>query len=72
MSDLTIAEQQTAVRVNKVAENSIVLSNIIELVTSVIAKIAGNDIADTVNKESLSRKVLSGLVANRLKDKILG
>lgn len=71
MSDLTIEEQQSVVRVNKVSDNAIVLSNVVELVTSVVTRVAGKDIADTIGKESLSRSVLSGLVANRIKEKLL-
>lgn len=71
MSDLTLQEQQDAIKVNNTLDNSLVLSNIVELATSVIIKIAGQDIADTINKESLNRNILSNLVANRIKEKIL-
>lgn len=71
MSDLTLQEQQDAIKVNNTLDNSLVLSNIVELTTSVIIKIAGQDIADTINKESLNRNILSNLVANRIKEKIL-
>jgi len=71
MSDLTIEEQENIVKINKVLDNSLVISNIVELASSVIIKIAGKDIADTLDKQSLNRNVLSNLVSNRIKEKIL-
>lgn len=71
MSDLTVQEQEDVIKVNNILDNSLVLSNILELATSVIIKISGKDISSTINKESLNRSVLSNLVANRLKEKIL-
>lgn len=71
MADMTIEEQHQAVKVKKVRESAIVLSNIVELATSVVAKIAGKDVADSIERQSLSRSVLTNLVANRIKDKIL-
>lgn len=67
----TLEEQESAIKTTKILDNSLVLSNIIELSTSVIIKIAGKDIADTLNKQSLSRNILSNLVANRIKEKVL-
>jgi hypothetical protein len=71
MSDLTVEEQENVIKTNKILDNSIVLSNVIELSTSVMIKIAGKDIADTLNKQSLNRNILSNLVSNRIKEKIL-
>lgn len=71
MSDLTVEQQQTAIRMKKIQDNAIVLSNVVELATSVIVRIAGKDIADSVNNQTLSRNVLTNLVANRAKDQIL-
>lgn len=71
MSDLTLSEQQTAHTNKQILDNAITLSNIVELSTSVIVRIAGKDIADSINKQSLSRNILSNLVANRIKEKLL-
>jgi len=71
MNTLTVQEQEDCIKTNKIVDNSIVLSNIIELATSVIIKIAGKDIADSIGEQSLNRNVLSNLVANRIKEKIL-
>lgn len=71
MADLTLSEQYSQIKINNIVEQSIVISNCIELATSVIVKIAGKDIADTLNKQSLSRSMLSNLVANRIKEKVL-
>lgn len=71
MSDLTVQEQEDVIKTTKIADNSIVLSNVVELATSVIIKIAGKDIADSVGNQSLNRNMLSNLVANRIKEKVL-
>ena len=71
MSDLTVQEQEDIIKTSKIADNSVVLSNVVELATSVIIKIAGKDIADSVGNQSLNRNMLSNLVANRIKEKVL-
>jgi len=71
MSDMTIEEQQQAVKGGKIRDNAVVVSNIVELATSVVSRVAGKDVADSIGKQSLSRAVLSNLVANRIKEKIL-
>ena len=70
MSDLTVAEQESLIKTTKIAENAVVLSNVVELATSVIIKIAGKDIADTLGQQSLNRNMLSNLVASRVKENI--
>ncbi len=71
MSDLTVQEQEDIIKTTKIADNAVVLSNVVELATSVIIKIAGKDIADSVGNQSLNRNMLSNLVANRIKEKVL-
>lgn len=71
MKNLTLQEQENGIKTDKILHNSILLSNVIELSTSVIMKIAGKDIADSVGDQSLNRNVLSNLVANRIKEKVL-
>lgn len=71
MSDLTVQEQEDIIKTTKIADNAVVLSNVVELATSVIIKIAGKDIADSVGEQSLNRNMLSNLVANRIKEKVL-
>jgi len=71
MSDLTVQQQEDIIKTTKIADNAVVLSNVVELATSVIIKIAGKDIADNVGNQSLNRNMLSNLVANRIKEKVL-
>ena len=71
MSDLTVQEQEDIIKTTKIADNAVVLSNVVELATSVIIKIAGKDIADSLGQQSLNRNMLSNLVANRIKEKVL-
>lgn len=69
--DATLQEQESILKVGKIVDNAIPLANIIELSASVIIKVAGKDVADTLQQESLNRNILSNLVANRIKEKLL-
>lgn len=71
MSDLTIEEQQDLLKTKQIMDNAVPLSNVVELATSIVIQLAGKDVADSINKQSLNRTVLSNLVANRIKEKIL-
>lgn len=71
MSDLTIEEQQSLLKNKKIFDNAAVTSNIVELVSSVISRANGKDIAYTSGNDNLSRKVLNNLVTSRLKSKLL-
>lgn len=70
MLDLTIEEKQERAKMTKVYGNAVVVSNIIEVVTGVIVRVAGKDIADSVGGESLNRSLLSNMVAGRIKEKL--
>lgn len=72
MSDLTIEEQQTAIKLGKVKDNLLPVANTIELVASVISRVAGKDISDSLGKDGLTRGVVNNLIANRIKEKVLG
>lgn len=71
MSDLTVEEQQNLLKTKQIMDNAVPLSNVVELATSIVIQLAGKDVADSINKQSLNRTVLSNLVANRIKEKIL-
>ena len=71
MSYMTLQEQQTQLQLRKTLDNGVILANIIEVSTNVVSRVAGKDIADSVNRQTLSRNVLSNLVANRIKTRIL-
>lgn len=71
MSNQTPNELENKVKAERVVANAIPLSNILELSVSVIKKLAGSDIADTIGSESVTREVLTNLVANRIKEKLL-
>lgn len=68
MSDLTLEEEQDRIRLKKIADNTLVLANIIELTSSTIARVNGKDAE--YSKENLTRSVLSNIVAKRLKVKL--
>lgn len=73
MADLTLSvtEQTDLIRRNRIKENGIVLANVIELAANVISGMAGTDIADTINKQTLNRSVLANLIAGRIKEQLL-
>lgn len=71
MSDLTLEQQQSAARCEKIFNTACIVANVIELTTSVVQQVAGKDVADSVKGETLSRGVLTSLVASRLKDRLL-
>ena len=73
MSDMmNLEEPQDQTKVYKILDNAVTVSNIVELATSAVINMAGKDIADSLGKQSLNRSVLSNLVANRIKDRVLG
>lgn len=70
MSDLNIQktpEQQLACAVT---DNAIVLSNVVELATSVVRQMAKQDLSDALGDQTQSREVVSNTVANRIKEKL--
>lgn len=70
-NDLTLQEQENALKAKQIFNNSVVLSNIIELSVSVISRIAGKNISDTIDNQTLNRTILSNLVASRVKEVVL-
>lgn len=71
MSDLTLTEQENAIKIQRVQENAVVLANIAEVAAGVIINIAGTDIADSLNQVSLNREVLTNLVAKRMTEQLI-
>ena len=71
MSDLSVEENAKAIKAQRIVPNAIVLSNVIELSVSVIASMSGKEINEAVNRDGLSRAVLSNTVANLIKDELI-
>lgn len=71
MNDLTVEEQQTKIENKSVYKNAVVVANIIELSVSVVSRLAGKNIADSLDNSPISRSALGNIVANRIKDKLL-
>lgn len=69
--DLLPEENLSSSEIEALQTNTIILSNIIELATSVIINLSGKDIADTINNKSVNRSILSNIVANEIKKDIL-
>lgn len=71
-NDLNVEDQIQQNNVKTIHSNALVTSNIIELVVSVVGNVAGKSISDSLEGSSLNRSILSNLVANRVKQQILG
>ena len=69
--DLLPTETLSNAEMTTLQTNTIILSNIIELSTSVIIKMAGKDISDKINNMSVNRTVLSNIVASQIKKDLL-
>lgn len=71
MSDLNIPEVQPEQQLARaITDNAIVLSNIVELATSVVRQVARTDVSDALGDQSQTRDVVSNTVANRIKEKL--
>ena len=56
---------------DKILNNTIVIANTVEVISSVIKKCAGVDIADVINNQSLTKNIIDLSIVNNLKKKIL-
>lgn len=70
MSDLTVDEQINQNQLDAVRKNTVVVANIVEVITSVVKHLAGGDISETMGKENLTKNLVSLAVVNSLNDKI--
>ena len=70
MPDLTLQETQDQQTAQAISSNAIVLSNVVELATSVVRQMAKQDLSDALGHQSQSRDVLANTVANRIKQKL--
>lgn len=71
MDNMSVDERQNTIVMNQIKANAIVVSNVLELATSVITNIAGKEIADTFGEQTVNRAILSNLIANRINETIL-
>lgn len=70
MSDMTIPEMQERQLTQAVTDNAIVLSNVVELATSVVRQMASAGLAQVLGDQTQTREVVSSTVANRIKDRL--
>lgn len=52
------------------AENTVILANVIELASCVLAKMAGTNIANSVNSSPATKNVLTAMVAKHVEEMI--
>lgn len=70
-SDIKFSEQQMYLKNERIYKNAAVLANVLELSSSVIAKVCESELSDTINGDSITKSVLLNIVANRIKDRVL-
>ena len=70
MADLTLPETQDQQLAQAISSNAIVLSNVVELATSVVRQMAKQDLSEALGHQSQTRDVLANTVANRVKEKL--
>lgn len=70
VTTVTLPEQQDAAVAQSIKSNAIVLSNIVELTTSVVRKMSSENLSETLGDQSQSRDVVANTVANRIKQKL--
>jgi len=71
VKDQTVEELLTEAKLKEIFEISVTLSNILELTSEVITQIAGNDIADKIEDQTLNKSLVLNIIANRIKEKTL-
>lgn len=62
-----LEEQRTAIQARNILDNAIVISCILDIVSSSTSSVCGKDMADSINGETVTKKVLMDLVANKIK-----
>lgn len=58
-------------KINSVHQNAVIIANIIELTTSCVKRIAVSEVSTALGDDSLNRDVLTHIVANRIKEKLI-
>jgi hypothetical protein len=71
MSDLSLDEKMTQLEIAEISKRAVILANIIELTSSVIKNIAGEEIADVLNNQGLTKQILANMIGNVIKEKTL-
>ncbi len=68
--EITSDQSVTGATLKLEMANTIILSNVAELASSVLAKMAGSNIANTINGSTVTKAVISGMVIKRASDLI--
>lgn len=71
MSDNVLTEIADKAKTDRVHENAVILANVVELVCSVVKRVALSDVSNALGEQSLNRDVLANVVANRIKEKLI-
>ena len=71
MSDLSLDEKMTQLEIAEISKRAVILANIIELTSSVIKNIAGEEIADVLNNQGLTKQILANMIGNVIKEKTI-
>lgn len=70
MADLTVEQMQSDQKVQAITSNAIVLSNVVELVTSVVRAMAQQDVSGAMSNGTQTRDIVANTVTNHIKHKL--
>lgn len=68
--ELLVNDKQITQRNKDIMHNAVVLANVLELSSSVISSIAGRDVSNTLSSETVTKRVLLDIIANRIKNSV--
>lgn len=66
----TVDNAKDAVTIGNIYNNAITCCNIINIVTEVVKDIAGEDLADNINKSPLTQEAIAGVCASSIISKL--
>lgn len=69
--NITLDEQKAIIRNNQIYDNAVVLSNILEITSSIMAKISSDHVSRTINNDSVTKGVLLSYAASQLREKLI-
>lgn len=71
MTDQTVDELHNSLNLTEIRKNTITVSNIVEVISSVVRNAAGNDISATIKEQNLTTNLLNVIIINKLNEKLL-
>jgi ABC-type uncharacterized transport system substrate-binding protein len=70
MSDLNIDEKVSLLNTKQVAQQAVVVGNIIELISSCVKNLADTQLSDSIEHSNSTKQVLANMVGKSLLDSV--